>query len=888
MNSHSTASFTVPVNATLVTVNNRLKQELQTQHDRQQAKAGNKTWPTADIVPWNAWLQRQYEQLVDSGFTTRILLNPRQEAICWENTVRQSHPGQSLLRPAAAARSAMQAHALCCDWRLEAAHLDALGAEETHLYLQWQNSFRQDCQHRHWITRAELPQLIIEALLQQALPLPDRLVLSGFDDHPPQRLALFEQLRQRGCNISEPEQTQITADARRIKAADLEQETRLAAAWASSLQQKAPHTRIAIVSPELEKHRTTLQRIMTQQLNPANYLPGHPRTEPLFNISLGQPLSDFPLVGHALLALRLLSGPLPLMEIGALLRSPFLGGHKHEWGSRAALDLQLRRDGRPMLELSQLARRAANMDEASEYHCPLLLNILRDLQTQREQLGKEIPPVQWAGHLLKLMALLGWPGDHSLDSHEYQQAERFRQLISEFSALGLVQQKMRLTSALSQLRQLADETVFQPQSKASNIQVLGSLEAAGLSFDALWLLGMDDRSWPAAPRPNPLLPSGLQREYGMPHASAERELEFSRALSKRLLASAPVVVVSHAERDGDQELRPSPLFTSLPCIGIDELGLSGARPLHQAVSQPVLLEDMPADHAGAPVNDLPGGSGLLASQAACPFQALARFRLRAQTPVEPTSAPDGLMAGNLVHDVLLRIWQRLQNSRQLHALDDDALKMLVSQAAGESLADLGRKRADIFSPAFIELERQRLQKLLLDWLELEKRRDLPFEVQSLEETQQIEFNGLILKLRADRVDRLTDGRLVVIDYKTGSKVSRDSWTQARPTEPQVPLYCILSASAPAAALLAQVRRNQSAFIGLAENADIAPAINAIEDTKDMSDIGDWPSLLHHWRRSLALLAAEIRQGRADADPQEGACTYCEIAPLCRIGEFEYV
>ena len=57
------------------------------------------------------------------------------------------------------------------------------------------------------------------------------------------------------------------------------------------------------------------------------------------------------------------------------------------------------------------------------------------------------------------------------------------------------------------------ETLFQAESPDTPIQILGPLESTGLTFDALWLLGLDDYNWPPAPQSNPLLPNRLQRVH---------------------------------------------------------------------------------------------------------------------------------------------------------------------------------------------------------------------------------------------------------------------------------------------------------------------------------------------------------------------------------------
>ena len=77
--------------------------------------------------------------------------------------------------------------------------------------------------------------------------------------------------------------------------------------------------------------------------------------------------------------------------------------------------------------------------------------------------------------------------------------------------------------------------------EAAPVQVLGTLEAAGLRFYDLWIAGLDDESWPPPASPAPFLPMRMQREAGVPGCSAEQALAFAMLVTDRLLASAPDV-----------------------------------------------------------------------------------------------------------------------------------------------------------------------------------------------------------------------------------------------------------------------------------------------------------------------------------------------------------
>ena len=68
---------------------------------------------------------------------------------------------------------------------------------------------------------------------------------------------------------------------------------------------------------------------------------------------------------------------------------------------------------------------------------------------------------------------------------------------------------------------------------------------------------------------------------------------------------------------------------------------------------------------------------------------------------------------------------------------------------------------------YLELEEQRLVRLVTEWLDYESAR-IEFEVTETEAKRSVELAGLTFDLRLDRLDRLNDDSLLVIDYKSGA------------------------------------------------------------------------------------------------------------------------
>ena len=190
-----------------------------------------------------------------------------------------------------------------------------------------------------------------------------------------------------------------------------------------------------------------------------------------------------------------------------------------------------------------------------------------------------------------------------------------------------------------------------------------------------------------------------------------------------------------------------------------------------------------------PPGDAPGGAATLTAQSQCPFKAFATARLNAND-WEPAEA--GLTAaerGQLVHEVLHSVWagppDGIRSHAELVAIGD--LESFVERHVRLALQNKLPPRAERMPQRYLALEEKRLANLIAEWLGYESTR-VPFTVaRNGGQTADVSIAGLQLHLRLDRIDRLIDDSLLVIDYKTGN-VSPRSWDLPRPDDVQLPLY----------------------------------------------------------------------------------------------------
>jgi probable DNA repair protein len=434
---------------------------------------------------------------------------------------------------------------------------------------------------------------------------------------------------------------------------------------------------------------------------------------------------------------------------------------------------------------------------------------------------------------------------------------------------------MSAAEALSLLTRVAGGTDFQPESPDAPVQVLGTLEAFGLRFDHLWVVGLDDESWPKAASPDPFLPIRLQREAGVPRCSPERELAFATLVTQRLLASAADTVLSYPIREDDRDLSPSPLILSVPKVAPADLPRSENATCTDAIRRARSVEQI-VDEQGPPLGQEAwqrGGSRVFQYQAACPFRAFVELRLGAEDLEAPVPGLDARQRGTLVHAALEEFWNEVRTHEALCNRPDIA--DMVRQAVAMAVERFANDRGAPLPERFAALERRRLERIVSDWLELEKLRE-PFEVIKPEGERDAEVGGIHFRVKIDRIDRIIGERDVIIDYKTGTPSVR-SWESERPEEPQLPLYSVVYGERPLAGVLfGQLKTGEVKFKGLVDGAVVIPG----------ADSDDLAARIAEWRRVMERLAADFRAGHAEADPKEPtqSCRYCSLACLCRIAE----
>ena len=774
----------------------------------------------------------------------------------------------------------MDAHAVEHSWLMS----DRLRHETLHegatAYLRVREEARRIWKDLGAEASTAVPSLFLGIAAKPGIALPGSMLFAGFDLLPDAALRVFrERYLQRGGKLVSAGNDAASNHGRLLSFADFEEEVFAAAAWSRELLERGEQG-IAVVLPSLDRHRGIVERVFSDVLSPGTVLHEHDADGGLFELSLGERCGQEPLIAAALDAVELLRHRVPVDALSALLLGSFFGDAARFATLRARVDLRIRAAG--VRDLSIPALRSLLRDQEGGD------DLLFALQ-QLEPLDDRVPATEWTARIDEHLARLGWPGTRAPGSREYQARRRWESLLDEFSSFAAVLPPMSVTEMISRLRRMAHERIFQPETRHAPVQVLGMMETAGLRFSHCRILGMNEEYWPPPARPQALLPIAMQRRAGVTEAVPERYLRQMRTVTKRSETLAPSVMFSCSRQEGDRDLLPTPLLRHLPVEERSIIRSSYSRMLQQAGSE--ALEPRPEEVVSAlPATEtVRGGVRVLTLQAACHFRAFAELRLHAREPEQVEEGVRPLDRGSMLHAVLEHFWLRLSDQRALLALDAAGREAEVDRAIAEATRKQSNLRSAAYPAHLQEAETASLKRIVGEWLELEAARP-PFTVLSTEQQRVAEFGQLAMRLRIDRIDRLQDGSLLLIDYKTSGK-SPAAWMGGRPEEPQLPMYAVSDEEDVSSLAYAVLRRGESGMSGLSSEdrgiAGLQPAELWLERREDGPHT--WAALLEEWKDTLRELAEGYRRGSVLVNPRDGAqsCRYCALHALCRIHELGY-
>ena len=310
---------------------------------------------------------------------------------------------------------------------------------------------------------------------------------------------------------------------------------------------------------------------------------------------------------------------------------------------------------------------------------------------------------------------------------------------------------------------MRDVAVRPPQGGHPRLFIWGLIEARLQRADRMILAGLNEGQWPQPPSPDPWLAPMMRRRLGLPGIDRPSGLaahDFASALG------ADEVLITRAARQGTSPTVASRLLLRLQALVGEQATLADSA-RYAALADSLDRCDTPrpvARPAPAPPAErrprklsVTEVDTLLADPFAFYMRSALALRPLDGLDAEPTPA----WRGTLVHDVLER-WLKAgpQSVDAVDALLDEALER-------PSISPVLRA---LWAPRLRPALRWAVEEMV-GAANASGRRAI---VAASEARGSVEVDGIVLSGKADRIDRLADGGLAVIDYKTGSSPAKRS------------------------------------------------------------------------------------------------------------------
>lgn len=827
------------------------------------------------------------------------------------NSKQNSEQAPLLLNMHATAKQLYQAWLLLAQWvpnwqkneHMQSEYVSA----ETALLIEVIEDYLAHLQAKNWQDEALFSHTLLQALKNSPSKLlAKQFKLHGFDDLTPNIKAWQAIVESLGCQVEIDDSNTQSAPfvlqhngLKNYAAEDIYDEVAQATQWAlhtlNNLAKTKPlaDIQIALVAPDVGEYKNLLSQNLDEQL----FLQGYSAlssqktnaSNKLYNLSLGEPLLNVPLIENAWQLLNLFLQPKKTISYNSWsqwLTSAYTSGSLN---ARHHADAKFRRLQWSTLKWGNLLQ----TEEAKNLPKTLHENMQKWHAQFEPQSHYVVSLNTFIESLWQALNLIGWPGSRTLSSTEFQQKTALENAITAFSGLTDLSGKQNYQAWLRLLKRFLTEQIHQPKSVGVQpIQVMGMLEAGGQNFDGLWILGLTNDAWPRMPSPNPFIPMPVQRTFELPRSDANRELKYAQQLSQRLVESANNIVWSYPKQSEEASLLPTSVFPTAKPENSETV--SAFEPFdYQTVAQWVFNQTNLAtetdnqnlewhiDNQGLALKDgekAPGGTGILQAQSQCPLMAYVDYRLGAKYGFEQVEESlQNSNQGTLIHLVLEYFWQEVLAQPTLLAMSQEqrleSLTNHIDKAFTEAQAGL--------SEGIEKVEKARILELCLEWLKLEEKRT-SFKVLETEQEHYITLAGIEFKIKIDRIDQV-DGKALILDYKSG-RASINNILKTPIKAPQLAVYLNATQQEVAGIGYGLLHSDDGVkFSALVEDDTVIDNARSLKvyaamAKKEESEYHEvnWPDFLQSLKQEVLELAQQIKEGNAsmrfesDADIQYAA------------------
>lgn len=410
------------------------------------------------------------------------------------------------------------------------------------------------------------------------------------------------------------------------------------------------------------------------------------------------------------------------------------------------------------------------------------------------------------------------------------------------------------------------------------MQMMGILESRCIDFKNVFVLSITDETFPSSRAVNSFIPHNLRRGFGLPtqteHSAvwayyfyrliqrAENVTLMYAATTETMGVSEPSRYIYQLEYESGQNI----IHTNI------ELNVNKQSPI-------AILSEPKSDVVSQQLKNMRFSPSRINDFIDCPLRFYYRYikNIRIERPIEQIDAID---TGNILHTALEYVYKPLKVNvlGSLHSLTNDHIVDHVNRSCD---VVLGKR---IEQPAIansIDSLKELICKHVRTVVDFDIAEGVIVEVVDTERelNYDLEVDGQIVKLygKADRVDRLNDGSIRVVDYKSGldkqdfENIESLFIADKRRNKAalQTLIYSMMSGGVAAIYNVKKMRED-----------DFSPYLRC-KESGELVD-GSSEAILSEFRYGLSVVLGRVLSVESFfQSPDLNSCLYCDFDFICR-------
>jgi exodeoxyribonuclease-5 len=460
---------------------------------------------------------------------------------------------------------------------------------------------------------------------------------------------------------------------------------------------------------------------------------------------------------------------------------------------------------------------------------------------------------------------MGWNlNNFNLDRQIYL---LWKEAIQDFSNLTPILGKINYRRALSVFESILNSKLYVEKISNKSIFISDNIEEVSAGYDSIWVTSMNSSCWPKPISFNPMIPIQLQMDLNLPNSSPEMALSYSKSLMKRIENSANEVIYSYSRTDMDNVYSSSPLIDKYCILKSNKY----PNFINYYKKKPNAIEKVIDNPPRYKKRRIKGAINIINYQSKFPLIAFLIGQLSCEYIKPLSKGISSSDRGIITHRALELIYSGIKRFSGFKPRDNYIRECIIKSLDGF----FGKTSTSL--RILYDLEYNRI-KAIADLLLITDANRSDFSIQSVEEDNSLMLSGVAINCRSDRIDKLDDGKHIIIDYKTGASSNINSWFKDRPHDIQLPLYALIDRERVDALINVNLKPNDIQYKGISKKEIDIPNIKKIL-TND-----EWDLVVSSWEDNINLLVNEFVNGDTRINSDEINTIDDYYLPLVRFSQ----